>query len=233
MKKIALFVEGQTEQIFTEKLIREFIGKHKFHIAKGKFSGGKKGPRKLLCMPARHIEKDTEYYFMIYNCEGDSRIKSDISNRLDTLREESFSLVIGIRDVYPETDIEKINHYLYRGISPMPNVSVKIVLAVMEIESWFLAEETHYSNISKRISLDIVNKIAGIDVSKDTTESIEHPSDILNRIYTEYGETYYNKSKDNVQQVVKALDYKNLCLNVRNRNKSLNELLTCLDGLIP
>jgi len=175
---------------------------------------------------------DTEYYFVIYDCCGDDRVQSDISERLDSLREESFSIVIGIRDVYPETDIAMLRHYLYYGISLNPDVSVNVILAVNEIEAWFLAEETHYQKISDRISLDIANKIAGIDVSRDSTESIEHPSDTLKQIYMKGGTTY-DKSKEKVQRTVGNLDYENLYINVRNRNNSLNELLTCLDGLIP
>ncbi len=109
---------------------------------------------------------------------------------------------------------------------------VKFILAVMEIESWFLAEETHYSKISNRLSFEIANKITGIDIRSDTTENIQHPSDTLKQIYM-MGKTTYDKSEENVLRTVDALDYENLYINVRTRNKSLNELLTCLDGLMP
>jgi len=232
MKKIALFVEGQTDQIFTEKLIREIIGKHGFSITNYKFLGGKNSIRKPLWLTTQNTNADTEYYFVIYDCGGDDRVQSDIRERLDSLWEESFYLVIGIRDVYPETDIEKLKYYLYFGISPTPNDSVKIILAVNEIEAWFLAEETHYPKISKRISFETANEVAGIDVCKDNTESIFHPSDALKQIYMKGGTTY-DKSKEKVQRTVEALNYENLYMNVRNRNNSLNELLTCLDGIIP
>jgi hypothetical protein len=234
MKKIALFVEGQTEQIFTEKLIREFIGKHGFSVTNYKILGGKKSPRKPLCLTAQNIGVGTEYYFVIYDCGGDNKVQSDIRERIDSLRKQSFSLVIGIRDVYPclETDIVNIRRYLYYGISPMSGVSIEIILAVMEIESWFLAEETHYPKIYKKLSLEVANKIAKMDVSTSDTETIPHPSDILKQIYMKGGRTY-NKSREKVQRTVDALDYENLYINIRNRNKSLNELLTCLDGLIP
>lgn len=231
MKKIALFVEGQTEQIFTERLIREFIGKHGFSITNYKSWGGKRGIRKPLLMTAQSIGADTEYYFVIYDCGGDDRVQSDIRERLDSLRESSFSLVIGIRDAYPETDIEKLRHYLYFGISAKSDVSVNIILAVNEIESWFLAEETHYSEISKKLSLETANKIAGIDVGRDNTEIIPHPSDTLKRIYI-VGGTTYDKSREKVQRTVDAINYENLYIRVRNRNNSLNELLTCLERLV-
>jgi len=232
MKKIALFVEGQTDQIFAEKLIREIIGKHESSVTNYKFLGGRKGIRKPLLLTTQNTNVDTEYYFVIYDCGGDDRVQSDIRERLDSLREESFCLVIGIRDVYPETDIERLKYYLYFGIFPEPDVSIKIILAVNEIEAWFLAEETHYPKISERISLKTANEISGIDVCKDNTEIISHPSDTLKQIYMKGGTTY-DKSKEKVQRTVEALNYENLYMNVRNRNNSLNELLTCLDGIIP
>ena len=232
MKKIALFVEGQTEQILTEKIIREIIGKHGFSVENYKFSGGKKSFRKPLCLATHSSNGNMEYYFVIYDCGGNEKVQSDIRERLDTLREESFSLIIGIRDVYPETNIAKLKHYLYFGMSAKSDISVKIILAINEIEAWFLAEETHYPVISKKISFVTANEIAGIDVSKHSTETIPHPSDTLKRIYMKGGTTY-DKSKYKVQRTVDALNYENLYLNVRNRNNSLNEFLTCLDGLIP
>jgi len=232
MKKIALFVEGQTDQIFTEKLIREIIGKHGFSITSYKFWGGNNSIRKPLLLTTQNASADTEYYFVIYDCGGDGKVQSDIRERLDSLQEESFSLVIGIRDVYPETDIVKLRQYLYFDIYPKTDVPVKIILAVNEIEAWFLAEETHYPKISKRISFETANEVAAIDICKDNTENIPHPSDILKQIYIK-GKTTYDKSKEKAQRTVSVLDYENLYMNVRNRNNSLNELLICLDGLIP
>ena len=194
--------------------------------------GGKKSIRKPFLITTRNTRVDTEYYFIIYDCGGDDRVQSDIRERLDSLREESFSLIIGIRDVYPEIDIEKLKYYLYFNISPKSDVTVKIILAVNEIEAWFLAEETHYQKISDKISLETANNIAGIDVSKHNTEIIPHPSDTLKQIYIKGGTTY-DKSKEKVQRTVEALNYENLYIKVRHRNNSLNELLTCLDGLIP
>jgi hypothetical protein len=232
MKKIALFVEGQTEQLFAARLIREIMGKHKISIENYKYLGGKKIVRKPFLLTTQDVKGNSEYYFVIFDCSGDDRVQSDIRDRQNSLIQESFSLVIGIRDVYPETNIMKLKKYLYFGISPMPNISINIILAIMEIESWFISEETHYRKISDKLSFEVVNLIAGIDVSKDNTEIIHHPSDILKQIYIKGGTTY-DKSMKKVQRTLDALNYENLYVNVRNRNKSLNELLNCLDGLIP
>ena len=231
MKKIALFVEGQTEQIFAEKLIREVIGRYGFFIEKYKFMGGKKTARKPLLLTSHDTYENSEYYFVIYDCGGEGKVQSDIRDSLDSLREESFSLVIGIRDVFPETNIAKVRQYLYFGVPANSDIPVKIILAVNETEAWFLAEETHYPKIAKKLSLETANEIAGIDISSDSTEIIPHPSDILKQVYIRGGTTY-DKSREKVERTINALDYENMYVNVRNRNSSLNELLTCLDGVI-
>jgi len=173
---------------------------------------------------------------MIFDCGGDGKVQSDIRERFDSLKESSFSLVIGIRDVYPDKNMTRIRHYLYFGIPATGDIPVKIILAIQEIEAWFLAEETHYPIISERITLAVANEIArneipGIDLSMDSTETIPHPSETLKQIYIK-GKTTYDKSKEKVERTVGTLSYENLYINIRQRNSSLNELLTCLDELI-
>jgi hypothetical protein len=232
MRKIAMFVEGQTEQIFLAKLIQEIIGSHGFTIDNYKFIGGSRIPRKPIKITTKSKNGNAEYYFVLYDCGGDEKVQSDIRERIESLYEESFSLVLGIRDAYPETDLAKLRSYLYFGIPVFNNISTNIILAINEIESWFLVEETHYPKISHRLSFNDANQITGIDVSRDTTEAIPHPSFSLKQIYIKGGTTY-DKSASNVQRTVDVMGYENLYLNVRNRNNSLNELLSCLDGLIP
>jgi hypothetical protein len=232
MKKIALFVEGQTEQIFSAKLIQEIMGKYGYTIENYKFIGGNKIERKPLKLTTKSTADKSEFYFLIYDCGGDGKVQSDIRERMDSLQEESFILVIGIRDVYPETDLAKLRTYLYFGISFNAAITVEIILAINEIEAWFIAEENHYARISHKLSFQTANEITGIDVRTDSTESILHPSSALKQIYIKGGTTY-DKSERKVQRTVDSLDYENLYLNVRNRNNSLNALLTCLDGIIP
>jgi predicted ATP-dependent endonuclease of OLD family len=46
MTKVAMFVEGQTEQIFLSKILQELIGNHGLTIDNYKFIGGSRMPRK-------------------------------------------------------------------------------------------------------------------------------------------------------------------------------------------
>ncbi len=76
------------------------------------------------------------------------------------------------------------------------------------------------------------NTDVGFDITTASTESIRHPSSILKQIYQKVGKDY-KKKKWEAERTVNDLDYENLYIHVRHRSNSLNELLTCLDGLIP
>ena len=233
MKKVAIFVEGQTEQIFSDKFVRHIFGHTKVNVETLQFSG-KEGARYIRVIRLTNITSSTKYSFYIYDCHGggnNSTVKSDIIELFPSLVNKSFSYIIGIRDVFPLLDVNKLKTLMNINLPNNPVLPVKVILAIREIEAWFLAEETHYPKISKNLSFSTANAIAGIDVSKDNTEIIPHPSDTLKQIYIKGGTTY-DKSMDKVQRTVDALDYENLYLAVRHRNNSLNELLTCLEGLV-
>ncbi|GHT38832.1 hypothetical protein AGMMS49965_03300 [Bacteroidia bacterium] len=226
MKKIALFVEGQTEQIFVQKLIEQLISPRKVTTDSFKLTGGAKMPRMAKILTTQSVTQQTDYYFAIYDCGNDSKVKDDIIENLPSMQKNGFSMIIGIRDVYPQNDkIEQLRRYSNFGIPA--GIPTHIVLAVNEVEAWFMAEENHYQKIDARLSVTKVNAIAGIDVSKDSTEIIVHPTEKLQVIYR------YTKRKNKVHRIVNALEYANLYVNVRQRNNSLDELLTHLDSLFP
>jgi hypothetical protein len=223
MKKIALFVEGQTEQIFAKKLIEQIFGFNKVTMTTYQLRGGARSTRReLILLKTQSVTQQTDYYFAIYDCGNDSKVKDDIIENLQSMKQSGYSLILGIRDVYPR-EITSLRKYLHFGIPA--GIPTHIVLAVNEVEAWFLAEEHHYSEIDIRLTLTKVNAIAGIDVSKESTEIIAHPTEKLQLIYG------YTKSKQNVIHIVNALDYANLYINVRQRNNSLAELLTYLDSI--
>ncbi|MDR0613125.1 MAG: hypothetical protein LBG45_06560 [Dysgonamonadaceae bacterium] len=224
MKKVAVFVEGQTEQIFVQKLIEQVISPNKATVTTYQLRGGARHTKNLIFLKTQPATQQTDYYFGIYDCGNDSKVKEDIIEHSQSMKQNGFSLIIGLRDVYPDNDkVASLRKYLNFGIPA--DVPTHIVLAVNEVEAWFLAEENHYSKIDTRLTLAMVNKIAGIDVSKDSTETVVHPTEKLQLIYR------YSKSKNKVSRIVDALDYANLYINVRQRNNSLAEFFTHLDSI--
>ncbi|MHC6202239.1 DUF4276 family protein [Breznakiellaceae bacterium SP9] len=234
MKKIALFVEGQTERIFVSELLSHLFSEHKKVIKTHKM-------RKLyhnVTIETLVTDEPKEYYIVIYDCGTDDKVKSDILDNYQKLEKSGFNCIIGLQDFFnPQRKkkgmtVQQLQKGLNFGLEQV--IPTEIFLAVQETEAWFIAEETHYSKISSALTLDIVNAIAGVDVQKDSTEEISHPTVVLDRIYKSGGRTSgYSKNEFVVKDIVEKLDFANLYFNVRNRNNSLNEFLTCLDGLIP
>jgi hypothetical protein len=234
MKKVAIFVEGQTEQIFADELVKHMFGHAKVDIEQLQFSG-KDGSRRIRTIRSTDITSSAEYLFRIYDCHGgneNSTVKSDIKDQYSRLLKESFSYIVGIRDVYPLSDAQLLRSKLHLGLPNSQFLPIEIFLAVREIEAWFLAEENHYQLIDSSLTNHSVSLIIGIDITVTSTESIGHPSFVLKQVYQSVGKDY-NKKKWEAERTVNNLDYENLYVNVRTRNNSLNEFLTCLDGLIP
>ena len=138
MKKLAIFVEGQTERVFIERLLGEVIGTRHLrvesYVAVG---GGASGARALNLIQITDPTSDARFFAMIVDCGSDGRVRSDIGEHYNNLVAAGYSAIIGIRDVYPDVvypDIPKLRSGLQTGLSAMP-ISVLFVLGVMEIES--------------------------------------------------------------------------------------------------
>ena len=120
MKKLAIFVEGQTEQIFVEALCSEVIGtKHLKLEVYGASGGGQAGPRTIQLLRAFGNTPEAQYFVMIVDCGCDNRVRSDIADRYDGLVAAGYAAVIGIRDVYPDVsfnDIPKLRAGLQMGL---------------------------------------------------------------------------------------------------------------------
>jgi hypothetical protein len=231
MKKIALFVEGQTELVFAKELVRHLALARRLCISTAKFEGGKNHARHLVEFKMGKHRSVAQAYVMIYDCGGDERVKTDIIEQLPGLSRAGYACVIGIRDVYPNgAHLEQIRRFLYAGIPKTPT-EVRICLAVQEVEAWFLAEEHHYARMRPGFRLWQASEIAGIDLAHESTEGIPHPAQTLREIYTTMG-FGYRKSKMQVERLVEHLDYQNLICNVRRRVPSFGSLVEELEKFL-
>ena len=156
-KKIACFVEGQTEQIFVEKLFQEIAGHKKISIEIRKFQGGKTNRVESL-KPT--IVQDAPFFVLLYNCDCDSQVLSDIRKQHESLTDNGYEKILGLRDLYPKP-LEKKGE-VERGIKgflkPLQKMGIPISmnLVVREIEAWFLAEWHCFSKLDNRLSPDFI-----------------------------------------------------------------------------
>lgn len=154
MNRLAIFVEGYTEIVFVEKLIEEIAGQNKVLIEQRKIRGGSTTQRTMGLIKASRPNTGQQYFILLVDCGGDDLVKTRIREEHDNLTRKGYSRIIGLRDVRPKFthgDIARLEatlpRYLKTSLAP-----VTFILAIMEIEAWFLAEGTHFPRIAPAIT---------------------------------------------------------------------------------
>jgi len=232
LKKIAFFVEGLTEQYFIENLLKEVFNQNKLAIQVKKIKGGSKIPITITEISSPTLTDLIEYYVLIFDCGGESTVKSYILDQRESLIKSGYSKIVGILDVFPNFSRTEI-HDLRYGLNykvPQKEVSIKFVISIMEIEAWFLAEEIHFSKINALLTADYIEKNYGFNPSTYNTELRDEPANDLNNIYQLVGECY-SKNKISISKTVEALDYSNVYFKIPSRITSLKELITEIDEI--
>lgn len=232
MKRIAIFVEGQTEQIFIHRLVREILGENKVSIVMKRSRGGATIPKQEIVKGAS-FSRNPDYYVLINDCGADNRVKSEIMENLENLSEKGYKYIIGVRDLYPlhEKDyprLEKGMNFLPKHYKTYRN-ALKIIIIIQEVETWFLAETHHLKKVDKRLNGSFINKYLGFNpFSMDVTQR-RHPSRDLNDIYRLVGKSY-TKRHWQVEKLVNKLDFDNVIRNLKYDIPSLGQLVDALEN---
>ncbi|EMJ3470023.1 TPA: DUF4276 family protein [Vibrio harveyi] len=232
MKKLAIFVEGQTEQVFVHRLINEIAGRKNLTVRLDQLQGGAKSERTISKVEVYDSEENVEYFVLVRDSATDSRVLSDVQESLEKLKENGFEKVIGLRDLYPLPidKLPRVEQAISRVLSE-PVLPAKIVVAVREIETWFLSETAHFGNIDEKLTLELIKEKLSLDFQNLNFEDIEHPSDTLHEIYQLVGKAY-KKSKRHVDRTVDALDYENVYLVLQGTLASLGLLVSEIDSFL-
>jgi len=234
-KKIACFVEGQTEQMFVEKLFQEIAGYHNISIETYKFYGHKSN-RKLLPQQFNSSKiKNAPFFVLLYDCSGDSHVVSDIKKQHSSLTNNGYEKIIGLRDLYPKSldQQEEIEKGIRGFLKPLQKkgIPVSVNLAVMEIEAWFLAEWHHFAKIDSRLSTDFILQECGFDLKNVDVEKRPHPTQDLQDIYQLIGSNY-DKSEGKSQEIINYLDYEFLYLDLTHSVKQLKKLIDEINSFL-
>ena len=112
MRKIAIFVEGQTEMLFVDRLVQELANESGLAVEHAEASGGASQARRWKFLKRLTVQPHHEVYVLIVNCGGDSKVKSDILERYHGLRESGYSAVFGLRDVYGQFRYDEFSSQL-------------------------------------------------------------------------------------------------------------------------
>jgi hypothetical protein len=240
MKKIAFFVEGQTELFFLNKLLIEIAGTKNvlIKLIKLRGKGTSKSTDEIFPKTLAQGSNTVNHTVLIYDCGGDESVKSRILEEYQDLLSDGFSEIIGLRDLYPLTNLIKLENILANGfavggkqVAALP-LNTKIIVAVREIEDWFLADCNHYTCIDEALLTNLIVASMGFNPCVDdlTVRSISAADD-LKSIYNLVGKSY-NKKADNVERTIECLDYANIYLNLSLKIPKLNELISQIDTFL-
>ncbi len=204
MNKMAIFVEGYTELVFVDKLIREVAEKNAVLIQWRRIEGGTTCDRHNFQIQAEGPHAGQGHFVVIHDCGGDVAVKTRMVEEY-LLLARSYSEIVCIRDVYPKFTHAEIPE-LEKGLPlfvPTKPIIVEFILSIMEVEAWFLAEYTHFPNIDAKITVPAIIAACGFDPINDDMQLRTTPADDMNSCYAIGGKTY---EKRNAQATVDAID---------------------------
>lgn len=222
IKRLAIFVEGHTELLFVERLITEVARNKGLHFETHSASPGDEPTFSYCAVECRAAKSGADRIIVVFNCCGDSKIKSAIAERYSGFSENGYRRIVALRDVYPEkkADIQKMFYTRMRS-KPVP---VELVLAEMEIEAWFIADTTHFLKISPKLTREHIAKFTPYNLSTTEPSTFEHPAEVLNSIYKTVGLSYA-KTEKHRRRTIEALDFADLCFTTREGMRDFKTLL--------
>jgi hypothetical protein len=148
-KKFAIYVEGQTEQVLINHLIKTWWCYEGIQITNLKILKGLHKESVVKNYPL-NSDHEPQILFLIFNVEGEGSLSSSIADRACRQYENHFK-IIALRDLYAE-DYKKEQHKENVDQVILANIrkalkikgcaepeKIDIFFSVMEIESWLLA----------------------------------------------------------------------------------------------
>lgn len=227
--KIAFFVEGFTEQLLIKELSVFYHGSNNLTYSLYKLRGGSSVPLRISLVEKHEAaDKKSDLVFNIFDCGSVDNIKPMINHHRNSLYKNSFSRIVGLRDVIPLTKDDIANlliDFPYKmAQKPIPTV---FLISVMETEAWFIAEPNHYLKISPLLTKEFISTELGINIETLDVESIDRPAETLNKIYSLAGKTY-DKTQD-ISRTVSSLDLFTFYCLLPDRISRLKDLINELE----
>jgi hypothetical protein len=232
VKKIAIFVEGQTERIFMVRFLSEYLGDKKIEIRIEKNLGN----RGVKYMGMRK-NPYAEFYILVYDVGGDSNVVSAVKERAEKMiNRAGYSWLLALRDLYPNLREEKnrviaafkqiFERYPYSS-------QLRLILAIMEIEAWFLVDYNLFEKIHPFATLKNIKDRLNIDLAEDDPESYNHPSEVIKDIFGLFAEKYKKREKQ-AHKIAANIDYHFLICSdeVLNKISSFHYFIKCLDQCV-
>jgi hypothetical protein len=230
MRKLAIFVEGLTEQILVRQMLQAVLDRNRIAIQTVKITGGHNVRMSFTVMRAARVDDNTEYFVLVYDCGGESNVKGYLMARREKLISNGYTMILGLRDVFPNFEREQIGKLL-RGLNyqlPQKNARTHIYLAIMETEAWFLGEYHHLKKVSRKLTPEFIKKHLGFNPRTDNMEDRDNPALDMKAVYQLVGHDY-TKKRDKLNAVVSKLDFHYFTHELARRMPSLDKFVEGLE----
>ena len=229
-KKLAIFVEGQTERIFITRLLQEIAGYKKVSVEVYQVRGDKAN-RKIQPLKSNLIEV-APFFILLYDCGCDSHVLSDIKKQHNSLTNNGYEKILGLRDLYPEPleNRTKVENGIKGFLKTFQKngIPISMILVIMEIEAWFLGEYSFLTKIDSCLTSNFILHNLGFDLNALDVEQIPHPSEALNKIY-QLIQRSYDKSETTVEEIASLLNYEFMYLHLVEKIKQLKQLIDAIN----
>jgi len=204
MPKLAIFTEGQTEQVFVRSLSHHFIDNE--YLGYTCLSLNNSTTSHHL---RRYGSSEREVFLQIINVGNDESVISAVKERSEGLSNRGFS-VLAIRDVYGQQyrsianrcnaqvavqrTIAKLKEQL-AGASSAD--AVELFFAIMEIEAWFLGYPSTLGMLNPILTTEFIEAELGRPLQEiDPETAFVHPSSDLKKILGDVGYNYRKNLAD-------------------------------------
>jgi hypothetical protein len=148
----------------------------------------------------------------------------------ESLTRKGYTKIIGMRDVRPKFtygDIPKLETGLKKYVKTSL-IPVEFILAVMEIEAWFLAEYNHFPKIEPSITVSAIKTRLVFDPEHDDLALRPNPVEDLDAAYM-IGGKIYEKGKDTT---VDVLDYSYIYFELQSKIPYLKRLVNSIEEFL-
>lgn len=207
MRKLAVFVEGQTELVF----VREFLVKwFDYDGKKIGFNCYNLWNNNLVDTSYLYGDEDCENYYLIVNVGNDNSVLGKIRARMPFLVKNNYDVVIGLRDMFSDQYIkdakgreikDEVTQMHIDAVNEQIDAiengdKIRFHFAIMEVEAWLLGMHQYLEALDDRLTTAYINENVGLDLSQDPETSIFHPAVELGRIYELVGKNYGKHDSD-------------------------------------
>jgi hypothetical protein len=214
VQKIAIFVEGQGELIFTRNLL--------YHLndpAKFSFECFKLHAHSQQEVPYEYKNPNAEVHFKIINVGNDERVLDVIAENEEKLLKEGFNKIIGLRDMYSKAYRKKSKNTIddevtqqfvkaiTKVIAGMKNPDkINFHFAIMELEAWWLSMYNLFAKINDLLTVSFIETNLGYNLSDiDPEKRFFHPSLEIDKIF-QLVESSYKKHFDDIESITSKID---------------------------